>query len=285
MFSPQSYASKALLLLLSASSALGAPSAGCGKEPTLESGTQTLDINGTGREYILRIPEGYNSTNPYKLIFGIHWLGGTAEDVDTGQTVEEGVWSYYGLQDQAQGSAIFVAPNGIDGNWYNEGGSDMALFDEIVSQVEEDLCVDDELRFSIGFSWGGAMSYALACRDDPYTFRAVTCIAAAGPYTCEPGTSPRAYLGIHGISDRIEEGHEMRDRWLENNGCDAEEAPEPEVGSLTHTKTEYTCDPGYPVTWIAFDGGHTPAPWDGGEGDNGSESFVPLEAWAFFNQF
>lgn len=44
----------------------------------------------------------------------------------------------------------------------------------------------------------------------------------------------------------------MRDRFLENNGCDAADAPEPEVGSLTHIKTEYTCDPEFPVTWIAF---------------------------------
>ena len=185
MFGQQSSIFTGLVLLLSASSTLAEPSAGCGKEPTLTSGAHTLNINGKDRQYTLRVPEGYDNSNPYKFIFGIHWWGGTMEDVATGQTVETDVWSYYGLQQLAEESAIFVAPQGIDGNWYNEGGEDHTLIDEIIGSVEDDLCVDTSLRFSIGFSWGGSMSYSLACRSEPYTFRAVTAIAAAGPNTCK----------------------------------------------------------------------------------------------------
>lgn len=184
MFNQQTLISTALLLL-SALTTLAEPSAGCGKEPTLTSDAHTLNINGKDRQYTLRVPEGYNNTQAYRLIFGIHWWGGSMEDVATGQTVETDVWSYYGLQQMAEESAIFVAPQGIDGNWYNDGGEDHALIDEIISAVEDDLCVDTSLRFSIGFSWGGSMSYSLACRDGPYNFRAVTAIAAAGPHTCK----------------------------------------------------------------------------------------------------
>jgi hypothetical protein len=43
--------------------------------------------------------------------------------------VEPGVWNYYGLERLAEETAIFIAPQGISGNWYNEGGSNYAFFD------------------------------------------------------------------------------------------------------------------------------------------------------------
>lgn len=162
-----------------------APSAGCGTETDLQSGPQAVNVNGQERKFILRIPEGYNNSNAYRLIFGVHWWGGSMEDVAYGQTVAPGVWNYYGLEQLAQETAIFVAPQGIDGNWYNDGGSDYAFFDEINRLIESSLCVDTDLRFSIGFSWGGSTSVGLACRDSEFPLRAITAIGAAGPYTCK----------------------------------------------------------------------------------------------------
>ncbi|KAL2864493.1 alpha/beta hydrolase family esterase [Aspergillus lucknowensis] len=274
----------ASLLLLAAPSAYAARSSGCGAGQGLSSGVQVLTINGVERQYTLTVPDDYDTNNPYRLIIGMHWWGGTMTDVATGQTVEEGVWAYYGQEQLAEGTAIFVAPQGIDNNWYNEGGSDFMLVDEMISTVESALCVDTDLRFAIGFSWGGAMSFALSCRETEYPLRAITSIAGAGPYECSPGTSSIGYLGIHGISDDPDRGRTMRDLYITNNGCTGEEQPAPSAGSLTHVKTEYQCS-GPPVTWITFDGGHQPAPYDGGTGDNGSETFVSGEAWAFFSQF
>ncbi|KAH7324145.1 Alpha/Beta hydrolase protein [Stachybotrys elegans] len=274
----------ALTLTVGALRARGAPSAGCGTDPSFESGPQTVNVNGQDRNYIVRIPEGYDNSNPYRLILGLHWWGGSMEDVAYGQTVTPGVWNYYGLERLAKESAIFVAPQGIDGNWYNEGDSDYAFLDEIHRVVESSLCVDTDLRFSIGFSWGGSTSIGLACRDSEFPLRAITAIGAAGPYTCEPGTAPVGYLGIHGVSDNLDNGRGMRDMFLANNGCTGEENPQPAVGSLTHVRTDYQCN-GPPATWITFDGGHHPAPWDGGSGDNGEASYVPDYAWEMFSSF
>src|SRR4051812_23969459 len=58
-----------------------AATAGCGKSPTLTSGTRTISSGGKNRSFILRIPDGYNSNHQYRLIFGFHWNGGTANDV------------------------------------------------------------------------------------------------------------------------------------------------------------------------------------------------------------
>lgn len=165
---------------------IAAPSAGCnGNSTGLSSGVHTLDVNGQQRDFTLTLPDSYNPSNPYRLILGIHWWGGSMEDVATGQTVETDTWAYYGLEQLAEGSAIFAAPQGINGSWYNEGGSDFAFLDQMVGTIEDALCVETELRFSIGFSWGGSTSVALACRDSEYPLRAITAIAAAGPYECE----------------------------------------------------------------------------------------------------
>jgi hypothetical protein len=99
-----------------------AASPGCGKAPTLTSGTHTIQSNGKNRSFILRIPDGYDRNRPYRLVFGFHWLGGTSPDVATGRTVETGTWAYYGLQRLADNSAIFVAPQGLNNGWANVHG-------------------------------------------------------------------------------------------------------------------------------------------------------------------
>ncbi|KAK7034704.1 hypothetical protein VNI00_012111 [Paramarasmius palmivorus] len=265
----------------------GSGTAGCGKAP-LTSGTYSLTVNGKNRQYILKVPDNYDRNRPYRLIFGLHWLGGTMTDVATGQTVQRDVWSYYGLQRLADNSAIFVAPQGLNNGWANSGGEDIAFIDAIIKTLDAGLCINPRLRFATGFSYGGAMSYSLACsRAD--TFRAVAVLSGGQLSGCSGGTTPIAYLGIHGIRDsvlNISGGRSLRDTFVRANGCTAQSPSEPAQGSYKHTKTQYSgCRSGYPVTWIAFDEGHIAAPHDGGGGDSGSATFSPGETWAFFSQF
>ncbi|WP_246059461.1 cellulose binding domain-containing protein [Herbidospora galbida] len=265
-----------------------AATAGCGKTPTLRSGTYSLQHNGKSRSYILRVPDNYDNTRQYRLVFGFHWLNGTATDVATGQTVQRDVWSYYGLQRLANNTAIFVAPQGLNNGWANSAGEDVTLVDAIINQIESDLCVDTAQRFAVGFSYGGAMSNALACAR-PDVFRAVAVQSGAQLSGCGGGTQPVAYLGIHGLRDSvlaISQGRTLRDRFVRNNGCTAQNPPEPSQGSLSHRVTTYSgCRSGYPVTWAAFDEGHIAAPQDGATGDSGSRTWVPAEVWRFFTQF
>ncbi len=262
--------------------------AGCGKAPTLTSGTRTIQTSGKNRNYILRIPDGYDRNHPYRLIFGFHWLGGTSTDVDTGRTVQTGTWAYYGLQRLTNNSAIFVAPQGFNNGWANSGGEDVTFTDDIIRQVEGDLCVDTTQLFSVGFSYGAAMSYSLAC-SRATVFRAVAVQSGGVLSGCSGGTQPIAYLGVHGLRDNvlsIAGGRSLRDRFVGNNGCTAQNPPEPAQGSLTHRVTSYAgCRAGYPVQWAAFDEGHIAAPQDGATGDSGSRTWVPALVWQFFSQF
>jgi poly(3-hydroxybutyrate) depolymerase len=266
-----------------------ATTAGCGKAPTLASGNHTIQSGGQNRSYILRVPDNYDNNHGYRLIFGFHWNGGTANDVDSGGTVGY-QWSYYGIRALSNNSAIFVAPQGNGNGWANPGGQDLTFVDDMIKQIEAGLCVDTTQLFSMGFSYGGGMSYAIACARAT-VFRAVTVYSGANLSGCNGGTQPIAYFGIHGLRDNvlpISSGRSLRDQFVRNNGCTPQNPPEPAQGSLTHIVTHYSgCRAGYPVAWGAFDGPHAPNAVDGSADAYapGDKSWTRAVVWEFFAQF
>jgi poly(3-hydroxybutyrate) depolymerase len=267
--------------------AVAAATAGCGKAPALQSGTHTIQSSGKSRSFILRVPANYSNNNPYRLIFAFHWRGGTATEINSGGT-SGSAWSYYGQLEQSNNTAILVAPQGLGNGWANSGGEDVTFVDDMIRRIEADLCVDTTQRFATGFSWGGGMSYALACTR-PTVFRAVAVIAGAQISGCSGGTQPVAYFGLHGISDNvlnISQGRSLRDTFVRNNGCAAQSPREPAAGSRTHVTTTYSgCRAGYPVQWAAFDNGHMPGPVDGTYAESGVTTWTKAEIWRFFAQF
>ncbi|MEU4770193.1 ricin-type beta-trefoil lectin domain protein [Actinosynnema sp. NPDC023794] len=249
-------------------SAAAATTAGCGKAP-LASGARTVQSSGKTRSYILRVPDNYDANRAYRLTFAFHMRGSDMQGVDSGGTSGY-PWSYYGQRALENTTTIFVAPQGLGGGWGNAGGEDVTFVDDMIGQLDAGLCIDTTQRFALGFSFGGAMSYALACAR-PTVFRAVAVYGAAQLSGCSGGTQPVGYIGLHGLRDGvlpISNGRALRDTFVRNNGCTPQNPPEPAVGSLTHTVTAYSgCRAGYPVVWAPFDAGHTPGPWDGSAGD------------------
>lgn len=277
-----------LSLIAASESGVLAASAGCGKSPT-SSGTKSMNVNGQDRTYILKVPDGYDSNTPHKLIFGYHWLDGTMQNVADG--------GYYGLDGLAGGSAIFLAPQGISNGWANTNGDDIKFTDQLVELISNDLCVDEEQIFATGWSYGGAMSFSVACSRPgtssptsrsfaPLTkvidvFRAVAVISGAQLSGCDGGNDPVPYLGIHGVVDSVlpvDLGRQLRDKFLGLNACAAKDAPEPAAGSGSHIKTEYECT-NAPVWWIAHSGDHVPNPQDAD-----GTYWAPGETWTFFTE-
>ncbi|KAK0383414.1 hypothetical protein NLU13_9326 [Sarocladium strictum] len=249
-----------LLAVLGAVSPLAeARTAGCGKNPP-SGGVKQISVNGRNRQYTLTLPGGYNSNTEYKLVVGYHWLSGNMGNVVSG--------GYYGLQSQSQNTAIFVAPDGLNAGWANNGGEDISFTEAMLAQLYDQLCIDEKNVFATGFSYGGAMSFSAAC-SLPNTFKAVAIIAGAQLSGCNGGTTPVPYLAFHGSADNvlpIASGRQLRDKFLALNGCQSRNAQEP-------GKTEYACRAGYPVTWIAHTGGHI-----------GDPQGAPAETWKFFTQ-
>jgi len=261
------------------------PSAGCGTTRELMNGRRTIQSGGMNREYILRVPDDYDNTRPYRLVLAYHWRFGTAEQVANGGLGGSTEDPYYGLWDLADNSTIFVAPEGLDAGWANTGGRDVALTDAILEEVQADLCIDTTRIFATGFSFGAAMSHALACsRAD--VFRGVALYAGAQISGCDGGTTPIAYFHAHGVADSVlsfsQSGLPLRDRYVALNGCTPQNPPEPAAFSGTHICVSYEgCSEGHPVRWCAHGGDHNPTEKDQGQ----SESWVPGEAWAFITQF
>lgn len=257
------------------------PSAGCNKPAGLSNGRASIDVSGTMREYILALPSDYDPSKPYRLIFGWHPWGGSAQQVASG--------GYYGLQKESKGAAIFVSAEGLDfgGNglgWGNQNGQDIAFLNAMLDRFRSQLCIDENRIFSVGFSFGGMFSFAAGCSSTSM-MRAIAPMAGNTTVAgCEKGTRPVAMMGFHGTDDQvvaIDGGRQGRDIFAQRNGCSQQTvASQPtwcDVAGQNYqpcTCVSYQgCKDGYPVTWCEYKGPHMQAPNSG------------ATVWNFFAQF
>jgi len=271
------------------------PSAGCGKAPTLKnSPTTTINYNkittgGKSRQYILRYPSNYDNMHPYRLIIAYHWLSGSASQVFDCNTESIKCYTtktpFYGLWDLAKDSTIFIAPDGLNAGWGNANGEDVVFTDDMLKQVEEDLCIDKSRIFANGFSYGGGMSKAIGCAR-ANVFRGIAVYSGADFLSgCDGGTMPIAFYGSHATDDPTNgysSGIQILNRFAKNNGCTSMTPPMPPSGG--HTCVDFAgCSAGHPTRWCAFQGSnkHDPSPRDPGQ----SASWNPPEVWKFITQF
>jgi poly(3-hydroxybutyrate) depolymerase len=246
------------------------PSTGCGTSTTLQSGRASIDVSGTAREYILALPSGYDASHAYRLIFGFHWSGGVAMDVASGQIIGG---PYYGLQSRSAGSAIFVAPEGLNKGWANTGGGDIAFVKAMLAYFEANLCIDQSRIFSTGFSYGGMMSDEIGTEMGD-VFRAIAPMSdACYSGGCKASNNhPIAVWMAHGDNDTtvpLADGMTALNKFLTKNGCGTQTTPVNPSPCVQYQG----CMAGYPVTWCQFSGGHMP--W----------SPAPDAVWSFFSQF
>lgn len=256
------------------------PSAGCDEASgSLGNGTHEITSAGLDREYIVSLPDNYDPTKPYRLVFGMHWLGGSADAVNN-----DGWFRLKALD--TEDSTIWVAPQGYTDDWPWRGNDDLdhTFFEELVALLQSELCIDVSRIFSVGFSFGAMYTNALA-QTHQDTLRGVVVYATADYNIFFPDNTgePLAYMGVHGSTDGtcpITSGRDSKDRFVENNGC-MKPGSVPEATSSTHVTYDYECDPNYPVRWSTFQGGHTDQPTDPGQ----SRSWVMEESWEFISQF
>jgi poly(3-hydroxybutyrate) depolymerase len=221
------------------------------------------------------------------LMMSYHWLGGTADNVTNGGVAKP----YYGLWDLAQGSTIFVAPQGISNGWNNSGGADVEFSRQLITLIEGEFCIDTSRIFCEGFSMGGSMSYAMACGMGD-VIRGVAVHSGGTMSGCAKHDKPVAYFMTHGIKDSVctypsfalpplmdfakVDGCTKPDPSLSQT---AFEALLPEPTSTAGVCIDFEgCKAGYPVRSCLFVGDHTPSP-------DGTSGWVPKESWKFISQF
>jgi poly(3-hydroxybutyrate) depolymerase len=296
------------------------PSSGCGKTSTMtfttvpgESGTSvgtgdggyvTIQSSGQSRGFAMRLPANYDKNKTYPLFFGFHWNGGTSKDVDTGGS-NGYIMAHFGLQSLSKNGAIFVAPQGLGNAWPNSGGQDLTFVDDMVKLIEDNYCVDTTHLFANGFSYGGGMTYAIACARAK-VFRGAAIYEGAVLSGCSGGTDPIALWQMAGLTDTtctIDMATPMRDKFAKNNGCTIPAAepsrppqPPPYLSSGGHVCTDYSgCSSGHPLRWCVHQSGHGNAIVDGTADLYNSCAtspktcstscpctWVPQDVWSFF---
>jgi poly(3-hydroxybutyrate) depolymerase len=242
------------------------PSAGCGKAPMGVCDQQNAPCTANGLNYYIDMPEDYDQTRPYPVVFQYHPLGGTGQGARTMYRVRP-----------AFPDAIYVSPDGSDNGFPNQGGEDEEVTRAIMETIEANLCVDRARYFATGFSYGGSMSYTAMCNMSD-KFRAVAGMAGApiSGARCAntPPERPVAVLGIHGEEDTalpITMAEPIIEAMIEKNGCTNTTMPSDLLNSICETAEsalatgEYQgCMEGYPVVWCPMPGRpHEIPQWSG----------------------
>lgn len=255
-------------------------SAGCDKTRTLADGTLSIQSGGKSRKYILKTPANYDKTQAHRLVFAFAESGSSAQSVANRNYFRMGTYDTKGT--------IFVAPDAENGagSWSK---TDVALTDAILAQVEGDMCIDKSRIFATGFSFGGAMSLALACtRAD--VFRGVAFFSGADlTGSCNTTlTKPIAYYASQASGDASgapipTSGRIKQAQFAAVNGCTAEanSTTFPTAGKAHTCKVYKNCKAGFPTVYCVFNGPHGWEPVDPGQ----STSWNPTEAWKFIAQF
>ena len=258
------------------------PTRGCGKTwSRVKSGSYDFQWSKGKRTIRIDIPDNYDNKKPYRLVFGMHCMGGWAGGVQ-----QEG---YYGLKPlDTEKTTIFVAPEG-NGNQAPWGQDDYLLFDELLADLQSNLCIDSSRVFSTGFSYGSMFSNGLSWNHQD-VLRAVAVYETAERNIWLPQRQNKGvgWMGVLGLDDNLctpEMGRAARDIILTLNSEggkakneQAEEAPR----NSAHKCYDYkTVEERFPVRWCTQSGGHI---WD--HKDPGSnQSWVPKATWEFINKF
>jgi poly(3-hydroxybutyrate) depolymerase len=272
------------------------PSLGCGKTLGVisKSGTYHISSSGGRGDYIIDIPKDYNKDKPYRLIFGMHCMGGSAIRVAADDNGDD-LSAFYSMKTQAAKDniqCIYVAPQGDGGGTWNPS-NDPKFFQDIFNQVKGNLCIDTTRVFVCGFSFGAMFSYALSLAY-PKQIRAVACYAPANwNFDPQPTNNhiPIAYYQTTGTGDGLcswinNDANKKGGKYCvlqhaEDNGCNTNITIKLAT-SGTHVTTEFTgCKDGYPVKFSSFNGGHQAMASDPGSNVN----WIEVETWQFFKQF
>ncbi len=257
----------------SAAGSSTSPGCGAGKatSPCAKSGTTcSIKVNNKDRTYYLQLPANYDASKPYPVVFQYHPLTGTAEMALTMYKISSGM-----------PDAIYITPQGLKKfeqflnadatGWANTDGEDIQFTLDMLKAAQTDYCVDSARVFSVGFSYGGMMSYAIGCELGS-VFRAIAPMAGATVSGCKLSGKPVAMWGAHGTSDSVvslSQGQQARDKILKQNNCGTQTKPVDPSPCVEYQG----CTSGYPVVWCEW------------AGDHATPSFAPSAIATFFKQF
>ena len=169
--------------------------------------TKTFSHDNVNRNYLIYIPDSYDSEIDYPLMFLFHGFGGIATQFINSAD----------MRDLAESNNfIVVYPQGLDlggtgSHWNCSNPSadnksdvdDIGFIENLIDQLIVDYPVIDSKRiYAAGYSNGGFMSYYLACNSKK--FAAIGSVAGTmldDSYQSCDAQFPTAMINIHGTDD------------------------------------------------------------------------------------
>lgn len=170
----------------------------------------TMEHGGVQRSGFFYLPESYDGSVPYSLVFALHGNGGSARYFNSftfNQRAEE-------LQ------FIMVYPDGYKGSWEVGPGfeadiDDVGFFREMIHYFSSRYSIDPERIYATGHSLGGFMSYRLG-RSLQGELAAIAPVSGMALYARgeTADVNPLAVLHVHGENDTVVPFEGDPDRWM-----------------------------------------------------------------------
>jgi poly(3-hydroxybutyrate) depolymerase len=250
-------------------------SPGCGtafSSPPPSNQQQSLEIAGDTRYYLMDVPDGADNETPLMLVFGLHGF-----DMNNIAVVD-----LFNFTERSGGQAITVWPQGegphpgdvshwgdqvLQSTW-SANEQNYAFLRQIIDDLGERYCIDQERIFIAGFSMGAFFTNQLACAHSDW-FRGFAPVAGGAPQSCASSEIQSAIMVQHGTADDIvvlSSGEASRDFWLNQNGCGSTS-----TSSLNNCAFYDGCPDDKPVAWCT------------GSYDHYIPDEVASNIWSFFS--
>ena len=196
--------------------------------------SKSLQLPNSDREYRLFIPANYDHNTLTPVYFSFH---GASRDM-----VEQEELSQFS-NPEFNPNGIAVYPNSKNGYWLsNPEANDLDFINDLLTHIEDKLCVDTSRVYTAGKSNGGGFTGIIACNATVGSrFAAFAAVSGAwyntddipGVGSCKPAKREEGYpfLEFHGTIDTTApiNGNnakhpklpaiEVLEGWAERNGC------------------------------------------------------------------
>jgi polyhydroxybutyrate depolymerase len=167
--------------------------------------SRIIEVDGETREYLIYIPNSYDTIKSVPLLLNFHGFGGSANEFMNDADMRSLAASYSFILVYPQGSSLDgfshwnACPIGGDNK---SDADDFGFVEAIINKVSSQYNIDVERIYSAGYSNGGMMAYGLAnYRSD--LIAAVASVSGA-MLDCIGSTShPMPVVHLHGTSDGV----------------------------------------------------------------------------------
>lgn len=199
--------------------------------------TETMDHDGIERSFLRYVPEDYDGSEAYPVVFCLHGLGdnminfysiGMNNVADTAHFI---VITPQALVDPTLSASAWNSGAGAFGISPNPGIDDVGFISAIIDELAAEFNIDLTRIYSCGFSMGGFMTNRLGCElNDRLAAIASVAGTIGGVLNCNPGGGQLPMCHFHGTQDEVvgysnnffgTSAEATVAFWAANNGCDA----------------------------------------------------------------